>query len=139
MCSKYFYNHLKSFCSNTSKYLKSHSSLLHRKKIRQKILASTVNYICFPARASGFLADISGRSVIPEALISFSWEFCLAYIAKWEMDSDVPTLYDIWESNFAWDLQGKVLYVWPGKGLHHTISWEIFFDHSIACGKYLLS
>lgn len=109
LCSKYFYNHLKSFCSNTSKYLKSHSSLLDGTKIKQKILASTINYICFLARASGFLADILGRFVIPEALSSFSWEFYLAYFAKWEMDTDVPTLYDIWESNFVRDLQEEVL------------------------------
>lgn len=99
----------KSFSSNTSKYLKSHSSLLGGKKINQKILASTVNYTCSPARASGLLADTLGRSVIVEALSFFSWEFCLVYFAQWEMDTDVPTEYDIWESNFAWDLQEEAL------------------------------
>lgn len=62
----------KSFCSNTGKYLKSHSSLLGGKKIKQKILASTVNCVCFPVRASGLLADTLGRSALLEVLSFFS-------------------------------------------------------------------
>jgi len=46
--------------------------MLGGNKINQKILAGTVNYTCFPARASGLLADTLGRSVILEALSFFS-------------------------------------------------------------------
>lgn len=62
---------VKDFSSNTSKCLKCHSSLLVGNKITQKIMASTVNCICFPVRASGLLADTLGRSVILEALRFF--------------------------------------------------------------------